>query len=104
MLSEQQAEMRTMKQEQEAKMRTMKQEYQAEVRAMKQGHHDEIAALNSKLELLEVKVATQERSDAKDDGPQQLELKQLQAGACVTSLRIRKNLKHATGSMILLFK
>ena len=61
-------------------------EQQAEMKMMKQEHHDEIAALNSKLELLEVKVATQERSDAKDDIPQQLELKQLQAGACVTSL------------------
>ena len=88
-----------MKQQQQA----MKQEHQAEMKTMKQEHQNEIAAL--KQELLDaIKVSTQEQADAKEDTSQQLQFKGLQAGACVTSLRIRKNLKHATGSMILLFK
>ena len=81
MLSEQQAEMRTMKEAQLAEMRTMKQELQA----MKQKHHDEIEALRQKLLLKNAKSVTQKQAEAKDDASQQLELKQLQAGACVTS-------------------
>ena len=73
--------------EQQAVTRTMKQEL-AEMRTAKQQHQNEIAAL--KQELLEVKAATQGQDDAKDDVPQQLQLKGLQAGACVTSLRITK--------------
>ena len=82
MLSEQQAEMRTMKQEL-SEMKTIKQEL-AEMRTTKQDHQKEIAAL--KQELLDVKAATQRQGGANDEAPQPLELKQLQAGVCVTSL------------------
>ena len=82
MLSEQQAEMRTMKQEL-AEMRTTKEKL-AEMMTMKQDHQDEIAAL--KQELLDVKAATHGQGGANYEAPQPPELKQLQAGACVTSL------------------
>ena len=92
MLSEQQAEMRTMKQEL-SEMKTIKQELAemrttkeklAEMMTMKQDHQDEIAAL--KQELLDVKAATHGQGGANYEAPQPPELKQLQAGACVTSL------------------
>ena len=67
-------------------MMEMKNEHQTELRAIKQERRDELAALKQEL-LKVIKATKQEQGDAKDDTSQQLELKGLQAGACMTSLQ-----------------